>query len=177
MGKQTYSEPAQRQGRVEFCSNERAYSVKSSLQSISKGQRGCLHIWDVGCAPVAQKSVAASVKMAFLVARISAPKEPCVHPFQKRPLRASVFKSLKNSIWIQTSKTFIFTTGGLPGCKNKKDYSNRVPLSNPCLLRGYTIDRKHSLCNLNPNDVTVRAILCCKNPAVKPKFPTFRSEC
>ena len=94
--------------------------------------------------------------------------DSCMHPFSDL---------LKPNIWIQTSKTFIFTTGGLPGCKNKKDYSNRVPLSDPCLLREYTIDRKHSLCNLNPNDVTVRAILCCKNPAVKPKFPTFRSEC
>jgi len=44
-------------------------------------------------------------------------------------------------------------------------------------MRGYTIDRKHSLCNLNPNDVAVRAILCCKNPVVKPKFTMFRSEC
>jgi len=120
LGKQTYSEPAQRQGRVEFCSNERAYSVKSSLQSISKGQRGCLHIWDVGCAPVAQKSVAASVKMAFLVARISAPKEPCVHPFQKRPLRASVFKSLKNNIRSKHPKLFFLLPVIYPVVKTKK---------------------------------------------------------
>jgi len=55
----------------------------------------------------------AFVKMAFMVARISVPKYPCVHPFQKRPLRASVFKSLKTNIWIRTSETLVFTTGFL----------------------------------------------------------------
>jgi len=51
--------------------------------------------------------------MAFVVARISAPKDPFVHPFQKWPLPvcASVFESLKTNIWIQT---FVFNTGVLP---------------------------------------------------------------
>jgi len=45
--------------------------------------------------------------MAFLVARVSA-QDPCVHPFKKWPLRASVFMSLKTKIGI---RTFVFTTG------------------------------------------------------------------
>jgi len=34
--------------------------------------------------------------MAFLVERISARKDPCVHPFQKGPLRSSLFRFTKN---------------------------------------------------------------------------------
>jgi len=48
--------------------------------------------------------------MALLVARIGAPKDPYMHQFQKWPLRASVFKSLKTNMWI---RTLGFTTGVL----------------------------------------------------------------
>ena len=48
--------------------------------------------------------------MAFPVARIGAQKNPCVCPFQKWSLRASVFQSLKTFIWI---RTLVFTTGFL----------------------------------------------------------------
>jgi len=48
--------------------------------------------------------------MAFLVARIIAQKDPCVHPFQKWTLRASVFESVKTNIWI---RTLVFTNGFL----------------------------------------------------------------
>ena len=42
--------------------------------------------------PVAQSPLRASVKIAFLVACISVPKDPCAHPFQKGPLCASILR-------------------------------------------------------------------------------------
>jgi len=49
---------------------------------------------DVACAYLLPKSpLRASVKMAFLVARISAQKDPCMHPSQKGPLRAFASQS------------------------------------------------------------------------------------
>ena len=48
--------------------------------------------------PLPKSLLRASIKleMAFLVARIGAQDDPCVHPFQKWPLRASVFRVTKN---------------------------------------------------------------------------------
>ena len=60
--------------------------------------------------PLPKSPLRASVKMAFLVARIGAQKDHCVHLFQKWPLHASVWKSLKTKIWIRTSESFVFTT-------------------------------------------------------------------
>ena len=85
--------------------------------------RGCVHpgcrlrasgIWPIPCAHALPKSpLRASVKTAFLVARIGAQNDLCVHPFQKWPLRASISKSLKTNIWIRTSENSVFTTGVL----------------------------------------------------------------
>jgi len=95
-------------------SNSTAYMYRSWLfnvrfavvvNSYSKvDERGCVHpgcrlrtfwICPIPCAhPLPKSQLRASVKMAFLVARISAQKDPCVHPFQKWPLRAS-------NIWIR----------------------------------------------------------------------------
>ena len=49
---------------------------------------------DAACAyPLPKSPLCSSIKMAFLVARISAQKDPCMHPFQKGHLRASVSQS------------------------------------------------------------------------------------
>jgi len=48
------------------------------------------------CAPFPKNPLRATFKMALLVVRIRAQKDPCVHPFHKRPLHASVFRVTKN---------------------------------------------------------------------------------
>jgi len=69
--------------------------------------RGCTHlgyrlraygICPIPCAnPFPKSPLRASVKMAFLVSRINVPKDLCVHPFRKWPLRAIDFKSPKTT--------------------------------------------------------------------------------
>ena len=62
------------------------------LRSVKSSIKGVTCIWDVDCARqgfaqylarIRCPKLSASVKMAFLVARIGAQKEPCVHLFQK----------------------------------------------------------------------------------------------
>ena len=89
--------------------------------------RGCVHpgcrlrvsrVCPIPCAHPLLKSplrALASVTMAFLVVRIGAQNDPCVHPFQTWPLYASVFKSLKNNVRIRTSETLFL----LPGVYNR----------------------------------------------------------
>jgi len=94
--------------------------------------------------------------MAFLFVHIGAQKYPCVHPFQKWPLRASVFKSLKTNIWIRTFEILVFKTGFLP-------------VSNPCLWGGVqpTGTISHATWTLTVS--AVGAMLCCKTQVVKVK--------
>jgi len=105
-----------------MCAREPSTTPDSSrLQTFD--QRGCVHpgcrlcasgICPLTCAhPLPKIPLRASVKMAFLVARIGATNDPCVHPFQKWPLCASVSKSLKINIWIRTSENLGFITGVL----------------------------------------------------------------
>jgi len=120
--------------------------------AITFGYRGCVNrlrasgICLISCThPLPKSQLLASVKMAFLVACIRAKKDPCLHLFEKPSLRASVFKSLKTKIWIQSSETLVFATRFL-----RQPF---VSISKLLSMRGYTINRNHSSCNLNPNGV------------------------
>ena len=69
--------------------------------------------------PLPESPLHASVKMALLVARISAQKDPCAHPFQKWPLCASFFKSVTKNQHLDLNFDFyhtIFTTEDGPDC-------------------------------------------------------------
>ena len=88
-------------------------------------------ICPIPCAyPLPKSPLRASVKMAFLVARIGVPKDPGVHPFQKWSLRASVFKVIKNQ-HLDPNITLEFETWGFTTGFEQK--SHWVPLSNPYL--------------------------------------------
>jgi len=53
-------------------------------------------------------------------------KDPCAHPFQKRPLRASIFRSLKTNIWI-----FRFLPDNFPLIA----VQGYLVLPSPCLIK------------------------------------------
>ena len=75
--------------------------------------------------PLPKSLLRVSVKMAFLVARIGAQKDPCVHPFQRWPLHASIIRVTKNQHLDPNIRNF--------GVYYRFSHSHRVPLSNPCL--------------------------------------------
>jgi len=116
-------------------------------------------ICSIPCAhPLPKSPLRASVKMAFLVASISAQKDPCVHPFQKLPLRASVFNSIKTKIWI---RTLVFTTAFLKQRMALTADTVRVQVAREIIPVDCIPPHRQRL-NYRPYD-------CCKNPVVKIK--------
>ena len=70
------------------------------IQEVAWGSRLRAHrIYHIPCVqPLTKSPLRASVKMAFLDVRIGPQKNPCVHLFQNRPLRAFVVKSKKKHL-------------------------------------------------------------------------------
>jgi len=120
--------------------------------------------WPISCAYLLLKSLLrASVSMALLAARICIPKHPCVHPFQKWPLRSSVFRIINNqhldlNIWNFGFYYWVF----------------RVPLSNPCLWG--VIQSTKNISHATRTVTVVHVILCCKTPVVKRKDSDVRIQ-
>ena len=87
-------------------SADRLLRIKLTCTCFVCGYRGCPHpgcrlcasgICPIPCAhPLPKSPLHTSVKMAFLVARISTQNDLCVQPFQKLPLCVSVFRVTKN---------------------------------------------------------------------------------